>query len=174
MVKGYLTGTRKEHHRAAREDEAGCNRVTNNPRSKKPSRDSDTDDMRSSSSTKSGRAKKPTESDVEDPTDEDLASTKPTKLSTQKTTRANSGSNSGKSSSKRTTTTDGDIAEAASKRQRLTHSSTKSAGKQCTNARDPVDIELENDSKEEPVAPTGRASQTQTPNRTPSEKNAAL
>lgn len=40
MVKGYLAGTRKEHHRQAREDEAGCNGATNNLRSKNHSRDS--------------------------------------------------------------------------------------------------------------------------------------
>jgi hypothetical protein len=33
MVKGYLAGTRKEHHRAAREDEAGHDKLTKNPRS---------------------------------------------------------------------------------------------------------------------------------------------
>jgi len=118
MVKGYLAGTRKEHHRAARED---------------------------------------------------LPSTKPTKPSAQKTTCSNSGSNSGKSS-KRTAATDADIEAAASKRQRLTHSTTKSAGKQCTTTCDPVDVELENDDsdlEEEPVPSTRRALQTKTQSRAP-------
>ena len=176
MVKGYLAGTRKEHHCVAREDDAGRNRVTNNPRSKKPSRDSDTDDMGSSSSTKSGKAKKPMESDVKDPSDEDLPSMKPTKPSTQKTTCPNSGSHSGKSS-KCTAATDADIEAAPSKRQRLTHSTTKSAGKQRTITCDPVDVELENDdsnSEEEPVPSTRRASQTQTQNRAPIQTNTEL
>ena len=108
MVKGYLAGTRKEHHCVAHEDDTGHNRVTNNLRSKKPSRDSDTDNMGSSSSTKSGKAKKPMESDVEDPSDEKLPSTKPAKPSTQKTTCPNSGLNSGKSL-KCTAATDADI-----------------------------------------------------------------
>ena len=176
MVKGYLAGTRKEHHRAARDDDAGRNRVTNNPRSKKPSQGSDTDDMGSSSSTKSGRAKKPMESDVEDPSDEDLPSTKPTKPSAQKTTCSNSGSNSGKSS-KCTAATDADIDPAASKRQRLTHSTTKSAGKQRTTTCDPIDVELENDDsdlEEEPVPSTRRASQTKTQSRAPIRTNPEL
>ena len=110
MVKGYLAGTRKEHHRQAREDEAGHN-GTNNPRSKKPSRDPDTDDVCSSSSTKSGKAKISTDFDAEDLTDEDLPSMKP---STQITTRSNSGLNLGKSS-KRTAATDAVIEVAALK-----------------------------------------------------------
>ena len=175
MVKGYLAGTRKQHHRQAREDESGRNGATNNPSSKKPSRYSDTDDMRSSSSTKSGKAKTSTESDVEDPTDDDLPSTKP---STQTTTRSNSGSNSGKSSTqKRTAATDADIEAAASKRQKLTHGTTKSAGKQRTTTCDPVDVELENDdsdSEEGPVPSTRRASQTQTQNRAPIQTNAEV
>ena len=76
MVKGYLVGTRKEHHHQAREDEAGHNGI-NNPRSKKPSRDSDTDNVCSSSSMKSGKTKISTDSDAEDLTDKDLPSMKP-------------------------------------------------------------------------------------------------
>ena len=113
------------------------------------------------------------ESDIEDPSDKDLPSTKPMKLSTQKTTCSNSGSNSGKLSLKCTaTTTDTDIEDTAPKRQRLTHSTTKSAGKQHTNACNAVDSKLENDDrKEEPIAPSKRALQTQTQNCAPSEKN---
>ena len=138
--------------------------------------DSDTDDMGSSSSTKSGKAKKPMESDVEDPSDENLPSMKPMKPSTQKTTCPNSGSNSGKSS-KCTAATDADIEAAPLKRQRLTHSTTKTAGKQCTITCDPVNVELENDnsnSEEEPVPSTRWALQTQTQNHAPIQTNAEL
>jgi hypothetical protein len=79
-------------------------------------------------STKSGKAKKRVESDVDDATTEDDTNhtinltplaTKPTKPSTDKIIRSNSGSFSGKSSSsKRTAATDVDIEEAAPKRQR--------------------------------------------------------
>ena len=64
-----------------------------------------------------------------------------------------------------------------SKQQRLTHSTTKSAGKQCTITCDPVDVELENDDsnlEEEPIPSTRRASQTQTQNCAPIQMNAEL
>ena len=56
MVKGYLAGTRGEHHHQARGGEVVHNGMKSNSRSKKPSRDSDTDDVHSSSSMKSGKA----------------------------------------------------------------------------------------------------------------------